>query len=381
MKNFIPLLFDLKMNESEWVAVLPSKEEKRELQRKIQKIINELEKFVSETGVKAKIVPVGSTAKDTFLKGSSDIDIFIVSDSYQDLFNLVKYFKPSGKVKRGELLIWNYRDGTYDVDLVFVPPKHPRIETLKHTEFYNKHLTDKMRDEVRKAKAFFRSHGVYKAEIGGITGVAIEELIRQKKTFENLCRYIASHDLEDVWLQDPTTTRPRNLLASINKTRWKQAQEACRKYLKTGEVDLKPFSEEDFRWRYNDWTIVKCERKYDTATDYHTALSLCNKAGNQTKSREYDITFFCDSYVENHILIALRTEPSELSKYKEVCIPEKLTEAIEHFKRTHPEAKTYRKDGQVCALIKRSITNPEKYMTEQLIERMQKRGYECIVEK
>jgi len=379
MKHFIPLLFNLKMDA--WSSIIPSEEEKRDLQRKIQKIIDELEKFVSDAGAEAKIVPVGSTAKDTFLKGSSDIDIFIVSDRYQDLFNLIKYFKPSGKIKRGELLIWNYRDGTYDVDLVFVPPKHPRIETLKHTEFYNKHLTDKMKDEVRKAKVFFRSHGVYKAEIGGITGVAIEELIRQKKTFENLCRYIASHDLEDIWLQDPTTTRPRNLLASVTEIRWKQAQEACQEYLKTGKMKLKPFSEEDFRQRYRDWTIVKCERKYDTATDYHTALSLCKKAGNQTKSLEHDITFLCDSYVENHILIALKTNPEKLPKYKEVCIPEKLTEAIKRFKQQHPEAKTYKKNGQICALIKRNMTSPEKYMTEQLIERMRKRGYECIVEK
>ena len=376
------LLFsNLKMNEEDWSAVIPSQEEKEELKQKIRKIINELEKYISESGAKAKVIPVGSTAKDTFLKGSSDIDIFIVSDKYQDLFSSIKYFKPSGKVKRGELLIWNYRDGSYDVDLVFVPPEHPKIETLKHTEFYNKHLTNRMRDEVRKAKAFFRSHGVYKAEIGGITGVAIEELIRQKETFENLCRYIANHDLEDIWLQDPTTSRPRNLLASVNKTRWKQTQKACREYLKTRKIDLKPFTEEDFRQRYSDRTIIKCERKYDTATDYHTALSLCNKAGNQTKSHEHDITFLCDSYVENHILIALKTNPEKLPKYKEVCIPEKMTEAIKNFKQQHPEANTYKKDGQICALIKRSITNPEKYMANQLIERMQKRGYKCIIEK
>ena len=364
-----------------WSAVIPSEEEKKRLKNRISRLVDELNSFISEAGFEAKVVPTGSTAKDTFLKGSSDIDIFIVSENYRDIFNLIRYLKPNGKIKRGELLIWNYRENGYDVDLVFVPPGFPKIETLKHTEFYNKHLTEEMKNEVRKAKAFFKSHGVYKAEIGGITGVAIEELIRQKGTLENLCHFIVNNDLEEVWLQDPTTSRPRNLLASINKTRWRQMQEACRKYLETGKPDLKPFTEETFKQRYRDYAIIKCERKYDVATDYHTSLSLCNKAGNQTKSLEPDISFSCDSYVEDNILIAMKTNPETLPPTKEVCIPENLAEAIENFKRKHPEARTYRKNGYICAQIKRSITQPQQYMVEQLLKRMHKRGYQCKIEK
>jgi len=128
-----------------WIDVIPSEKEKEELKKKIQKLVNNLEAFVSGAGFEAEVIPVGSVAKDTFLKGSSDIDIFIISKNYREIFNLMKYWKPSGKIKRGELLIWNYQENSHDVDLVFVPPEHPKIDTLKHTEFYDKHLRNNWR--------------------------------------------------------------------------------------------------------------------------------------------------------------------------------------------------------------------------------------------
>jgi len=364
-----------------WERIIPSDEEKKRVTGYVKGLVAEVESFVSDAGLEADVVPVGSTAKDTFLSGASDVDVFVVSDDYKKLFELVKLWKPEGKVKRGELLIWNYREDGFEIDLVFVPPDHPKIETLRHTEYYKRNLTSRMRDEVRKAKAFFKSRGVYKAELGGITGVAIEELIRRYGTFDGVCRFFVEYNYGEVHLQDPTASRPRNLLASINKTRWKQIQDSCKRYLVTKKPELKPFTKADFIERHREAVIIKCDRRFDVATDFNTSLSLCHKAGNETRNYEPEISFFCDSYVDDEVLIAAKVEPPTLPEQKEVCIPKKLTGAIEAFAEAHPEVELYQKGEYLCGVVERTISEPQRYMTEKLIERMRDRGYSCEVVK
>jgi len=362
-----------------WKQIFPSKAEEAKIEEIVDREIQGVREWLSLLEVKADVVPVGSTVKGTFLRGASDIDIFVVSPQYEKLFTHVRYWKPKGKVKRGELLIWNYRKNGFEVDLVFIPPNYPKIDTLNHTSFYKKALNKAMKNEVRKAKAFFISVGTYKAETGGITGVAIEELIRKHETLEGLCGFVVDNSLEDVWLQDPTTSRSRNLLASINPVRWRQMQEACRGLLEGRSVSLRAFTSSDFMTRHKGEGFVRCDRKYDRATDFSTAMSLCMKSGNELRSLEADAKFGCDAYVNDEILIAVKTTPTVLPPSKEVCIPEELEDAVQAFKKAHPEVETYEKPGFVCALVERKVSHPSSFMKEALVNRMQDSGYVCKV--
>lgn len=333
--------------------------------------------FVRSTEFSAEITPVGSVPKGTFLRGASDIDIFVVSEHYRELFQNIQEHIPGGHVKRGELLIWNYRKDGFEIDLVFVSPSHPKIDTLQHTEFYKESLTPEMRNEVRKAKALFLSSGVYAAEVGGITGVAIEELIRLHDSLDNVCKLFLQTPLEDLWIQDPTTERSRNLLASVTPLRWKQMRSVCHDYLHERVVRLRPFTSFAFRKRHEGKTLVECNRQFDRATDFHTADSLCRKSGNEVRNIEKDVSFFCDTFVDDKIVLALRTTPERLSPRKEVCIPVELTEAVDAFKKVHPYAKLYEKNRGVCAMVPRTIVNAESHMIKSFISRMNRRGYVC----
>jgi len=362
-----------------WEQVFPSETEEAKIKEIINSEIHEVREWLSRLEAEADVIPVGSTVKGTFLRGTSDIDVFVVSPQYEKLFTHVKYWKPEGKVKRGELLIWNYRKNGFEVDLVFIPPDYPKIDTLNHTSFYKENLSESMKNEVRKAKAFFISVGTYKAETGGITGVAIEELIRKHETLEGLCRFVVNNQLEDVWVQDPTTTRSRNLLASINPVRWRQMQEACGGMLNGRSVSLRSFTPSDFMTRHKGEGLVRCDREHDRATDFSTALSLCTKSGNELRSLEADAKFGCDAYVNDEILIAVKATPTVLPPSKEVCIPEELEDAVQAFKKAHPEVETYEKQGFVCALVERKVSHPDTFMKEALINRMQDSGYVCKV--
>jgi len=376
MKN----IYDQLKGKPDWSRVMPSEKEEMLLEQFINRKVREIEDFYLSAGFPVQVVPAGSTARGTFLRGSSDVDIFVVSKDYAKLFELAKYFKPRGKVKRGELNIWHYRDNGYDVDLVFIPPDYPKIETLKHTRFYSKKLTPEEKKEVIKLKALFNAKGVYKAEIGGITGVAIEELVRQHHTADKVCEFLIRADPDKVWLQDPTSDKPRNLLASINNVRWRQLKDACREYLEGEIVDIKPFTEREFKKKYADTILIECERLRDKATDFHTLFSLCVKAGNTLRNLEPDIeSVSCDVYVDDKSIVSVDVSPESLSKTRMVCIPKKHESAIRSFRKAHPEAKIVEKDGYVCGEVRRKITSPETFVTSEFIKKADSRGYSCKI--
>ena len=355
----------------------PTESEKEKVKTFIDKLTKEVRDFTREAGYEAKVVPVGSTAKDTFLAGDFDVDVFVVSRDYDKLFELAKYWKPNGHIKRGELLIWNFRENGFDVDLVFVSPEWEKFGTLRHTEFYRRALTERDREEIRKAKAFFKTYGVYGAEVGGITGIATEELVRKLGSLDDICKAFLEKEHGTWWVQDPTATRKRNLLASINKVRWEQIQEACSEYLKKRTFEYKPFTHEAFIDRHEGERIIWCERKLDKAVDFHTSMSVCEKAGRYAKGYEPDVKVSCDAYVGDGIWIAVGVEPPTLPGKKEVCIPESMTEAIEQFKRMHPDVEMYSKNGYKCALVPRKVTNLEEFVVNEILKRMDDRGYKC----
>jgi len=355
---------------------IPSEREIREVQDFIRRLKSKVTNFYYANGIPVKVYEVGSTAKGTFVRGDFDVDIYVLTYDPERAFKLAKYLFPQGKQKFGALLIWHFIENHFDVDLVFAHPESIKTETLKHTPFFRRYLTPEMKHEVAKAKAFFKTRGVYSAEIGGITGVAIEELIRRYKTLDNVCRYLASCK-EKPFIQDPVVSKPRNLLASIIPKRWKQIQEACREYLQTRKIRYKPFSEEDFRRRYWSYMILEFNRRLDKATDFFTARSITLHAANFLRNFEPECRFDYDVFVTGKkILIAIDAQPKHLTETKKICIHSRFEKAIEKFILEHPNA--YREGEYICAYVKRKFTNPLEAYANEIIKRMKERGYDLI---
>ena len=355
---------------------MPSEKEVYEVQNFIRRLKSKVMNFYYANGMSVKVYEVGSTAKGTFVKGDFDVDLYVLSHDPERAFTLAKYLFPQGKQKFGALLIWHFIENHFDVDLVFAHPESIKTETLRHTPFFKSSLSPQMKDEVIKAKAFFKTKGVYSAEIGGITGVAIEELIRRYGTLENVCRFLASQK-EKPFIQDPVVSKPRDLLASIIPKRWKQIQEACREYLYTKKVRYKPFSEEDFLRKYRSYEILEFNRRLDKATDFFTARSIAIHTDRLLRSFEPECRFDYDVFVtDKKIMIAINAYPKSLSETKKVCIHTKFGDAVKKFISEHPNA--YREGEYVCAYVKRKFTNPLEAYANEIIKRMKERGYDLI---
>lgn len=150
----------------------------------------------------------GSFAKGTWLSKDADIDIFIrfkksvSEEKFEKIskkigFDALKKYSPyvrysqhpyvEAKIKNTKINIVPF----YDVKIG--EWKSAADRSPFHTEFMEKSLTSKMRNEVRILKTFLKSNGIYGAEIAkqGFSGYISEVLILEFGSFENLVKSIS----------------------------------------------------------------------------------------------------------------------------------------------------------------------------------------------
>jgi len=358
---------------------LPTEHEKKKVHEIRDTLLNTVENMLSENKIEAKIMAVGSTAKDTFVRGDTDIDIFVVSSQFKEAYRTFQKQVPQGRRKEGPMDIWHFKKDGYDVDLVCVPPDHPRIQTLIHTEFMNRNLSPKQKQEAIRAKAFFKSQGVYGAEIGGIVGIAVEELIRRYDTLEKACQVLASSD-EIPFLEDPANPE-RTLLASIKPVRWQQIHEVCWGLIERKRFAFKPYTTKDYLLQKGkDWEHLNFKRRTDRAIDFHVGLSSCNHALHEIRNREKEVKGVCDTFVFDLVVVSFSISPTTLPKTKVYCGPPiTMSESIEAFRAVHSNA--FEKNGLICALVEREKTNVVEWMRELIAERMKTKGYDMETPK
>jgi tRNA nucleotidyltransferase (CCA-adding enzyme) len=181
---------------------------------KIEALAKELEKKVvsasKELGVETEVRVEGSVAKDTWLSGEPDIDVFM---------------RVSTKIPRkslGEICLKIARKATEGSEQIERFAEHPYLEAIvdgvrvnivpcynlkrgewlsatdrtpHHTDYVKKHLNEQMRSEVRLLKKFMKGIDVYGAEIkiGGFSGYLCELLILHYKSFIKTLKTFAQH--------------------------------------------------------------------------------------------------------------------------------------------------------------------------------------------
>lgn len=360
---------------------IPSVREVEEVRETISKLSELVESELRRSGAKFdKIVAGGSTAKGTFLSGDTDIDLFIVTENTDEVFEIVKKIFPNGRRKMGELKIWNFKYGRFDVDLVVVNPElSERWFTLQHTEIYSK-MSENQKNTVRILKALFKSYACYGAENGGITGVAVEELVRRytdpsvspEDGAVKVCSMILQHQ-SPFWLQDPAGERvnvKRNLLASVYPEKWELIRRACSDYLTNRSFTyVKSTSDLFAKIRESEgWTVVKLPSTGMKDRDFMKGRSLCYNACKLLKSVERDLRVcVCDAYSDGRE-VAVAFKVDKLSPTRVHCIsPSAPREAIERFKEAHPDW-YITNDGKICVNIERKIKDTVKFMREKILE-------------
>ncbi len=218
-------------------------------------------------GYKAKPIIVGSTGRGTWLKGSHDIDLFLVfprSLSRKKLEKnglamgkkIGKKLKARTKVKYAEHPYTRLDKKGFDVDIVPCYKMKPQQDLKSavdrsplHAKYLEKELEEDMKDEVRLLKAFARGQGIYgsDARTQGMSGYLCELLVIRYGDFRRTLKQISKWkpqvyiDLEGYWEKRPEFKGPlvvidpvdhdRNVAAVMTTENFMKLVETAKSYL------------------------------------------------------------------------------------------------------------------------------------------------------
>ncbi len=177
--------------------IRPTTEERKKIKLITDRILSEIKRVAEDNNVPCTPELVGSVAKDTWLSGDRDIDVFILFDptlSIETMKTMGIFIAKEVVIRLGGRIFERYAQHPYVEAIVdgyrvdIVPAfKVNSVESMKtpvdrtpfHTRYVNSRLDSKMKDEVRLLKQFLKGIGVYGAEvkIGGFSGYLAELLI------------------------------------------------------------------------------------------------------------------------------------------------------------------------------------------------------------
>ena len=195
-----------------------------------------------------EIISAGSVARGTQIRGTSDIDIFLLfprkqSEEAMEKKGMELAKKIVAKHKNESFMIkyaehpyvrLTFKDVGLSADIVpafKIADASERItavdRTQLHNKFVNKALTARQRDEVRLLKAFLKAHNVYGAgaEYDAFSGYLCELLIHHYGSFIDVIHQFA-------------TMRLPKVIFPLNKSEYKLGSEEMNKMVKRFNTDF-----------------------------------------------------------------------------------------------------------------------------------------------
>lgn len=190
--------------------ITPKKEERDMIEALAVKLKKNVRSAAEELGVETTVRVEGSVAKDTWLNGEPDIDVFMrVSPTIPRKSLGDVCLKVARKATAGSKQIERFAEHPYleafvdDIRVNIVPCYNVKRgewqsatdRTPFHTDYMNKRLDKQMRSEVRLLKKFMKGIGVYGAEIkvGGFSGYLCELIILHYDGFAEALKAFAQH--------------------------------------------------------------------------------------------------------------------------------------------------------------------------------------------
>ncbi|MDP3485596.1 MAG: CCA tRNA nucleotidyltransferase [Methanobacteriaceae archaeon] len=260
--------FDALLNE-----IKPNKIEKQKVESLADSMIDFINNLAQKKGIQTEAILVGSVAKNTWLSGNADIDIFLHFPLETPLADLkeqglylgheciIFMFGKSEERYASHPYVTGYING-YSVD--FVPCyliedaeqlKSAVDRTILHTHYIKENLKENQIDDVLILKKFMEGIETYGSEfkVGGFAGYLCELLILEYGTFNKVLKAAASQwkkgliiDLENfgtggifadsLIVVDPTDKK-RNVAAALTTQKMAEFMVAARNFLKCSTKD------------------------------------------------------------------------------------------------------------------------------------------------
>jgi tRNA nucleotidyltransferase (CCA-adding enzyme) len=263
--------------------ITPNATEKKEIERVIETLKEQVAKEIKKTKIPITIELVGSTAKDTYIRTSVDIDLFLIFPTVVPREILQEKGLTIGRAileQQEECFAEHpYVRGVfqgYKTELVpcykieIASQKLSAVDrTPLHTRYVKKNLNESQKKEVRLFKQFLKGIGCYgaEAEIEGFSGYLCEIMIIKYKTFQELVENVqywrhgetlALEEETSPFFETPLTfidpvDSERNVASALSKDKFDLFVTACKEYTKKPRLtfffpnELQPWSLEKIR--------------------------------------------------------------------------------------------------------------------------------------
>lgn len=243
--------------------VKPSPSEKMRMMATSAAIISRIENLAEEHGLRIKAMLVGSAARDTWLSGAHDLDIFLAVPEDDDLgaaLELARQVAPQHVEKYAEHPYVHARMEGFEVDLVpcyLVDDASHLKSAVDRTPFHTRYVEGRIagkEDDVLLLKQFMKGVKVYGSElrVGGFSGYLAELLVLFYGSFVCVLQQAstwrpglildpevhgtACHD-EPLTLVDPVDPG-RNVAAALTRDKMLLFASAARSFLASPKIDF-----------------------------------------------------------------------------------------------------------------------------------------------
>ncbi|MFC1748867.1 CCA tRNA nucleotidyltransferase [Pseudomonadota bacterium] len=395
--------------------ITPSPLDRSKLNTIIARISEKVQHELAQRDLNATIELVGSTAKDTYLRGDLDIDLFLVyppKTLREDMATQTISIGRNLLSKTEECYAEHpYIRGYFKSYLVELVPcyqlsnareKQSAVDrTPLHTEYILQHIDEDHKQEIRLFKQFLKGIGCYgaEAEVQGFSGYLCELLILYYKTFHNLISQaqtwkkglvIALNMDNPPSFPEPLTVidpvdHERNVASAVVLETFNRFIRANKAYIERPSVNF------FFPKPVIPWSISRMRKSLSTQSFQYlgvvfpkpslipetlipqirkTCRSIkkeCKSYGFKVHDVRYEIVFN-----KNLIYIIIKTDPNPLPPtYIHTGPPIKLHKNTEEFNkkwRNNPEVITepFEKDGRTYVELKRSYQHIDAFLKEKL---------------
>ncbi|PNX52962.1 MAG: CCA tRNA nucleotidyltransferase [Thermoplasmata archaeon M9B2D] len=267
--------------------ITPTQKEKKQIQDIIKSLKEKVKKEINKTKIPITIELVGSTAKDTYIRTSVDIDLFLlfppsvpreilqkkglaigraILENQEECFAEHPYIRGTFQGYKTELVpCYKIEDASQKLSAV--------DRTPFHTKYIQDHLKQSQKKEVRLFKQFLKGINCYgaEAEIEGFSGYLCEIIILKYGTFQHSIEQAAQWSYgEKLALQpgtypdfptpltfiDPVDSE-RNVASALSKEKFKVFKKACTDYQNQPRLTF------FFPKKIKPWSIDKIKKELD----------------------------------------------------------------------------------------------------------------------
>ena len=396
--------------------IKPTHEEKDKVNEVSERLLEFLNDKCHIDNIDAEAVLVGSVAKKTYLRGKSDIDIFMAfplttdkNDLKQtgldlahqccDAFNATPYHQFASHP-----YVTTEIEG-FDVD--FVPCyriddgsqlKSAVDRTILHTKYVQANLAENQNDEVLLLKRFMDMTGTYGSEfkVGGFAGYLCELLIIEYGTFENtlkeasewrfghiidLMEYDTAKNFKDPLICIDPTDKNRNVGAALRLDKFSQFIQSARNYMNSNKKEqyFFPLNKKldkntilnEFKCRESSLIAIKFDIPEIPLDTLHPQIKKTSDSLRKILNKNDFLVFQNDYWTdeESCAIILLELAVSKLNNVKVHEGPRVYyRQACDNFIEKFGLENCYLIDDVMVSNVERKFTTPQDFIEHLLTE-------------